>query len=104
MSGPRNVRLASTNSSSHTRQSLYQLFLATMLSPQLVGHRRNLLAVFQQRIVAMPLHEVGAAHEGAMIGGAALIVPQVEVNEVNRLLEGSGGEHAFAAPLSDAPL
>src|SRR5215468_8584508 len=32
----------------------------------------------------MPLDEIGAAHEGGMLSGAPVIVPQVEVLELNR--------------------
>ena len=39
-------------------------------------------------VVAVPLDEVGPAHVGAMLGGPAAVVPEVEVEVLDRLVEG----------------
>src|SRR5262245_28672284 len=51
----------------------------------------------RQLVVAVPLHEVGAAHEGAVLGGAAEVVPEVELGELDRLVEGLRREQALGA-------
>src|SRR5690349_13888460 len=97
MSGARKVRLTSANSSSQRRWLRYQLAFLAMLPPQFVGHGLDLDRVLQQRIVAVPLHEVRSSHERAMLGRSAIVVPQVEVGEVNRLLERFRGKDALLA-------
>ena len=41
----------------------------------------------EDRVVAVPLHEVRPAHERAVLGGAAVVVPEVEIGELDRLAE-----------------
>src|SRR6516225_9075571 len=60
---------------------------AAMLPPQLGCHRVQFDRLLQYGIVAVPLHEIGSAHERAVLAGASVVVPQIEVEEVNRLGE-----------------
>jgi hypothetical protein len=48
----------------------------------------------EHRIVAVPLDEVGAAHEGAVLRRPAVVMPQIEVDEVDRLRERRRRQHA----------
>ncbi len=57
-----------------------------MRPPQFPGFRANLDQVLQDRVIAMPLHEIRPAHERAMFGGPAIVMPEVEVFELDRLL------------------
>ena len=41
----------------------------------------------QHFVIAVPLDEVGASHEGSVLAGAAVVVPQIEVGKVNRVAE-----------------
>src|SRR3954469_19771157 len=82
MSGPRKARLTSTNRSSQSRESRSRLGTRAMGLPQFVGLGLQLDAVLEHRVVAVPLHEVGPTHERPVFGGAAVVVPQVEVQEV----------------------
>ncbi len=67
---------------------------AAMLPPQFVGLRAQLTRARQHRVVAMPLHEVGAAHERAVLRRPAVVVPEIEVDEVDRRRERRGRQHA----------
>src|SRR5579885_2694232 len=86
MSTLRKARFTSTKPSTHSRGSRNQLLLA-MPPPQLGGLGLDLDGMLQHGVVAVPLHEVRSAHEGPMLGGAAVVVPQVEVGEVDGLRE-----------------
>src|SRR5215469_4256367 len=65
-----------------------------MLSPELGGHRLKLDGLLQHGIVSVPLHEIGASHERPMFASSSVVVPQIEVHEINRLREGRSAEHA----------
>ena len=67
-------------------------YLCAMLPPQFVGIVLQLDGLLQQSIVAVPLHKIGAAHEGAVLAGAAVVVPQIEVGEVDGVRERRAGE------------
>ena len=54
----------------------------------------------QHRIVAVPLDEVGAAHEGAVLRGPAVVVPQIEIDEIDRLRERRSRQQAVLAQRS----
>ncbi len=45
----------------------------------------------------MPLHKVGAAHECTVLRCAAVVVPQIEVGEVDRVREWRSGKRAILA-------
>ena len=57
----------------------------------------QLVAQPQQLVVAVPLHEVGAAHEGAVLRGPAEVVPEVELGELDRLVERLGRQQPLLA-------
>jgi len=40
----------------------------------------------------MPLHEIGASHESAVFAGASVVVPEIEIDEVDGLGEWRPGE------------
>ena len=45
----------------------------------------------------MPLHEVGAPHERAVLAGASVVVPEIEIDEIDRLRERKTGERLVFA-------
>ena len=52
----------------------------------------------------MPLHEVGAAHERSVLAGASVVMPEIEVDEVDRAGEWRTREDAvFAQAVDDGP-
>src|SRR6516225_4951197 len=99
MSGARKVRLARTKISSNKRRlqrsrlnqpgtrategfpslvlshdaSPKRCALLSMLLPHLVRHFLDLNGVLEEGIVAVPLDEIRPAHEGAVLGGSAVI-------------------------------
>src|SRR5215471_5608140 len=84
------------NASSQTRGSRRQLFLS-MGTPQFPSHGFELDRVLEDRVVAVPLHEIGTPHERAMLRRAPVVMPEVEVMEVDRVLEGLSDQRAFLA-------
>src|SRR5690349_19171703 len=104
MSGIRPAMLSRMNNSSQRSWRRYQRRSLAMLPPHLGCHAAHLCRVLQQRVVAMPLHEVGAAHEGAVLGRAPVVMPQIEIREVNRRGEWLARQHAvLAQSLDDLP-
>src|SRR5262245_41680814 len=97
MSRLRNARFTITNSSSHTAGSRYHLLGLGMDPPQLLGLRLEFGGVLEDWVVAVPLGEVLAAHEGPVLGGAPVIVPEVEVEEIDRVRERRTGYHLVSA-------
>src|SRR4051794_14126392 len=97
MSRLRNPRFTMTNASSQSEGSRYQLFGPGMCPPQLLGLRPELDGVFEDRVVAVPLGEVLSAHEGPVLGGPPVVVPEVEVEEVDRVRERGAGYHLVGA-------
>src|SRR5215467_3159254 len=97
MSRLKKARLTRTNVSSQSRWSRYHLLVLAMCPPHFLGHCPDLDGVREDRVVAVPLGEVLAAHEGAVLGGPAVIVPQVEVAEVDRLRERRRRQNAVLA-------
>src|SRR5215475_12964842 len=97
MSSVRNVRFTITNSSSHTAGSRYHLFGPGMGPPQLLGLRLEFNGVVQNRVIAVPLGEVLSAHESPMFGGAPVIMPQIEVEKIDRVRERRTGNHLVGA-------
>src|SRR5262245_40121140 len=88
MSKAKNATFTSTNSSSHTRRSHHRLFArAIFFTTQLLGQLLDLHSMFKQWIIAVPLREISAAHEGAVLRCASVVVPQVEVLEIERRLK-----------------
>src|SRR5262245_35190138 len=97
MSRLRKPRLTMTNASSHRNGSRYHLFGLGMDPPQLLGLRLELNGVLEHRVVPMPLREILSAHEGAVLGGASVIVPEIEVEEIDRMREGGPRYHLVGA-------
>src|SRR5215831_5242069 len=98
----RKATLTSTNSSSQRRWSRHALFARCIfLPPQLFGQGLDFDRVLPQRVIAMPLGKVGAPHEGAMLGGAAVIMPEVEVLEIKRCLARLLAHQAFLSQSFD---
>src|SRR5579872_7360050 len=90
MSPARMARLVATNSSRSSSSSKTQAthrecstLARTMHPPQLDCIVLQLDRLLQQSVVAVPLHKVGAAHEGTMLARAAIVVPEVEVREID---------------------
>ena len=61
--------------------------LFSMDPPHLFGHGLDFDGVLQERITAVPLDEIGAAHEGSVLGSPAVVVPHVEVGKVDGVAE-----------------
>src|SRR5271169_2269074 len=102
MSKVRNPTFTMTNASTRNQGcSHHELLFSAMASPKFVGHRLQLYLLFQHGIVSVPLHEVGAAHEGSVFGGAAIVVPQIEIQEVDRLREWRTVQQAFVTQAID---
>src|SRR5215469_3916194 len=75
-----------------------------MLPPKLGGHGLELDCFLQHGIVAMPLHKVGASHKGAVLAGASVVVPEIEINEIDRVRERRAAERAvFAQGFNQIP-
>jgi hypothetical protein len=55
----------------------------SMAAPQFVRLSPELHRAHEHRVVAMPLDEVGAAHERAVLRGAAIVMPEIEEDEVD---------------------
>src|SRR5215469_928764 len=60
---------------------------AGMLPPQCCRFALELDGLLEYRVVAMPLHEIGSAHKGSVLRRAPVIVPKIEVEEVDRVGE-----------------
>src|SRR3569833_2972526 len=61
--------------------------LAGMLPPQFVGLMLQFHRLGKKLVIAMPLDEVGAAHECAMFARPPVVVPQIEIRKVDRMAE-----------------
>ena len=46
----------------------------------------------KQFVVPMPLHKIGAAHERAVLRCAAVVVPEIEVGEVDGVRKWRSGK------------
>ena len=88
-------RTASTQICGRAHQRSLSL---AMLSPELGGHGLEFDRLLQHGIVAVPLHEVRAAHERAVFAGPSVVMPEIEVNEVDRLSKtaAQSGRHPCA--------
>src|SRR6516165_6371007 len=97
MSRLRQPRFTMTNASSHREGSRYHLFGLGMAPPQLLSLRLELNGVLEDRVIAVPLGEVLSAHEGPVLGGAPVIMPEVEVKKIDRLREQGAAYHLLGA-------
>mgnify|MGYP006196914953 CR=1 FL=1 len=65
-----------------------------------LGQKKPFFHRLQQReqlVVPVPLHEVRPAHEGAVLGRAPVVVPVVEIQELDRLVERGRGQEPVRA-------
>src|SRR5581483_274439 len=93
MSKVRNPTLRMTNISTQICGRAHQRSLSlAMLSPERGGHGLKFDGLLQHGIVPVPLHEVGASHERSLFAGAPVVMPEIEVNEIDRLREGRTGK------------
>src|SRR6185369_10043927 len=105
MSKVRNPTFTSANNSTHICGSSHQRLAAVSMSaPQ--GRRIGLQLhhLLQHRIVAVPLHEVSSAHESAMLAGASIVMPEIEVHEIDWLREGWSTHSAIFTEAGDQVL
>src|ERR1700690_2333813 len=88
MSRVKNPRFSSANASTSSHGSSHHaLLLSGMVSPQLICHRLEFGGLAQHGIVSMPLHKIRSAHERPVLGGSSVIVPEIEVEEIDGLRE-----------------
>src|SRR5262244_3733707 len=97
MSRLRKPRLTITNASSQRVGSRYHLFGLGMAPPQFLSPRVELNRVLEDRVVAVPLGEVLSAHKGPMLGGAPVVVPEIEVEKIDRVRERRTADHLVGA-------
>src|SRR5579883_1457496 len=96
MSKVRKPMFTSANNSTHNWGSSHQRrSSATMLLPQLRSVRLQLHHFLQHGIVAMPLDEIGTAHKRAVLAGASVVMPQIEIGEVYGLRKRRPAQHAI---------
>src|SRR5215467_7510981 len=98
MSKVRKPRLRITNTSTHRSGRFHQESLAAgMPSPELVSHGMQFDGLLQHGIIAVPLHKIRPAHESAVLAGAPVIVPQIEIHKVDGMGERRPGEDSLLA-------
>src|SRR5690348_17219481 len=96
MSKVRNPMFRMVNASTQSSGSFHQALLgAAMLFPQFRCHGVEFDRLLQHRVVAVPLDEIGAAHERAVFAGAAVVVPEIEVNKIYGLREWRASQDAI---------
>src|ERR1700674_3457220 len=101
MSPTRPAKFRTRNASTHHCWSASHSPRLAMQSSQFRGLCSELDGLGQHRVVPVPLHEISAAHEGSVFCRAAVVVPEVEVHEVDRLREWWRSEHAILSELAD---
>src|SRR6516164_5522420 len=99
MSGARPPRLTRAKSSTHIWGRRNHLTAGCMGFAHGICFAADFYEMLQNRVVAMPLNEVRAAHERAMLGRASIIVPEIEVLELDGVLEWVPLKDAFLAQL-----
>src|SRR5262249_33085526 len=97
MSRLRKPRFTMTNASSHNPGSRYHLFGLGMAPPQFLSLCLELNAVLKDRVIAVPLGEVLSAHEGPMLGGAPVIMPEIEIEKIDRVRKRRTAYHLLGA-------
>src|SRR5262252_6073906 len=68
-----------------------------MLSPEFFCHGFEFDGLLQYRIVAMPLDEVRSAHKSAMLAGSSVVMPQIEIDKIDRLRKWRACQHSVFA-------
>src|SRR5215475_5322205 len=98
MSKVRKPRLRMTNTSTHRSGRFHQASVAAgMGSPELGSLGIQLDGLLQHWIIAVPLHKIRPSHESAMLAGAPVIVPQIEIQKVDGVGERRAGEDPLLA-------
>src|SRR5215472_17541221 len=72
-------------------------FGPAMFSPELRSHRFHFNRLLQHRIISMPLDKIGSTHERAVFAAGPVIVPQIEIDEINRLRKRGASEQSCFA-------
>src|SRR6187455_941260 len=95
MSRAKKARLMVTNDSGQSCESRHQLFRLGFMTPsQFLGLFLQLNRMLENGIISMPLGEVLPPHEGSVLGGAAVVMPEIEIEKINRFLERLACQHA----------
>src|SRR5215472_19124641 len=98
MSNVRNPRLTMVNASTHSSGSVHQRsFGAAMLAPELFRHGFEFDGLLQHRVIPMPLDKIRAAHEGPVLAGPAVVMPQIEIHKINRMRKSRTGQDTVFA-------
>src|SRR5215467_7022534 len=85
MSRVRNPKLSRTKASNRNQGPSQRRLPPATLLPQFSRHGLQLYGFLQHRVVAVPLHEIRASHEGPVFGGASVVMPEVEEHKINRI-------------------
>src|SRR5665213_4060661 len=93
------AKLNRTNTSTHSWGSDRQpghgpASRFAMDAAELVGLRAELDGLREHRVGAVPLHEIGAAHERTVFRRAAVVVPEIEIDEIDWRREWRAGQDA----------
>src|SRR5579872_1518380 len=73
-----------------------------MLPPQFVGLLLEFDSLRKQLVIPVPLNKIRASHKRSVLRGAAIVVPEIEVSEVNGMCEGwSRQASIFAQAIHD---
>src|ERR1035438_325175 len=98
MSKVRNPTFRITNASTHICGRIHQRSLAAaMVSPEFGGHGLKLNSLLHHWIVAVPLHKVGSSHECTVLARASVVMPEIEVDEIDTIGEWQPGQHSVLA-------
>src|SRR5947209_6405727 len=69
--------------------------------PQVGGRLLELGDLRHQLVIAVPLDEVRPTHVGPVLGGPPAVMPEVEVEELDRLVEGLRSQELVFLKLGD---
>jgi len=72
-----------------------------VLSAKALRQGLQLDRLSEHGIVAVPLDEIGAAHEGTMFGSSSIIVPEIEIEEIDPAGKGRAFQKAVRAQTVD---
>src|SRR5215472_11862350 len=75
--------------------------LVPMLPPQFRCIVLKLDGLLHDRIIAVPLHKIGAAHERSVFRCAPVVMPQIEIDKVDGIGEGLAGQGAVGMETID---
>src|SRR4051794_31794005 len=101
MSGANPNRFTTANNSSQSACREKLLWLPLMDASHFFSHALDLGRMLEHWVIAMPLHEIRASHKGSMFGGASVIVPKIEICEVNRVFKRQADQAVLAQSVHD---